>query len=307
MPTRIQQEQKCERAGIDLALMSVSVVAGVGVACAASAMYNIAVVLQASEARTIDAAHSLRLSLLKKLLQRRKWLLGMALIMLGWVAQTAALLLAPLSVVQPCLAAGLLLLVAVASRRLHENVGLREVVGILGIIGGVVLVAVCAPPQKSGHIPAGLIAVVLSVLGLLAVLPYVMRSLVKYGMFVAFSAGIAYAWVGVSTKFLADDVNSARWLTAIAWLVGTAALSGLGATSEMTSFQSRPATQASPLIFVVQVIIPVLLAPVLVNESWGQTPGGGAGLLAGVFLVCAGSALLVSSKRIAAVIPSPHK
>src|SRR5437868_3411834 len=102
--------------------MTLSVIAGMGVACVASAMFNLAVVLQAGEARKIDASHSLRLSLMKKLLARPAWLVGGALTALGWLLQPAALLLAPLTVVQPCLAAGLLLLLVVASRRLNEKV-----------------------------------------------------------------------------------------------------------------------------------------------------------------------------------------
>jgi len=41
-----------------------------------------------------------------------------------------ALLAAPLTVVQPCLAAGLLLLLAIGTHVLHERVGRREIISI---------------------------------------------------------------------------------------------------------------------------------------------------------------------------------
>ena len=44
-----------------------------------------------------------------------------------------------------------------------------------------------------------------------------------------------------------------------------------------------------------QTMIPVLLAPLLVGESWGDTPGSGAVLVAGFLLVAAGTAALAAS------------
>src|SRR5919108_5732094 len=99
--------------------MTASVLLGMAAAVAASAMYNVAIALQAIEAREVPAEHGLRLSLLARLVRRRRWLAGAGLNFLGWPVQTVALLAAPLTVVQPCLAAGLLLLLAIGSRMLH--------------------------------------------------------------------------------------------------------------------------------------------------------------------------------------------
>lgn len=106
-------------------------------ACAASLLYNGGLALQALEARVAPAAESLRASLLRRLVVRPRWLIGTALTMVGWPLQTLALALAPLAVVQPGLAFGLLLLLMLGHHRLREPVGRREVVGIVGIVGGV--------------------------------------------------------------------------------------------------------------------------------------------------------------------------
>ena len=86
---------------------------GVALACVASVLFNGAVVLQARESRTVPLEQGLRLSLLGSLLRRRRWLVGIALQVLGVGLQTGALLLAPLTAVQPAEAAGLVFLLFV--------------------------------------------------------------------------------------------------------------------------------------------------------------------------------------------------
>ena len=83
-----------------------SLLLGVTAACAASTMYNLGIALQAIEARVSPPELGMRLSLVAGLLRRPRWLAGTLLTILGWPLQTAALLLAPLTVVQPALAFG---------------------------------------------------------------------------------------------------------------------------------------------------------------------------------------------------------
>ena len=68
----------------------------------------------------------------------------------------------------------------------------------------------------------------------------------------------------------------------------------------MTALQSRGATEVAPLVFVTQLLVPALLAPVLVQESWDSTPLGGLVLLMGLLIVSAGSFLLASSRIVQA-------
>jgi hypothetical protein len=83
---------------------------GILAAVGASLLYNTSIALQALEARGVPHDHSLRPSLLGKLVRNRRWLGATALGLAGWPLEIAALLLAPLTVVQPCLASGLILL-----------------------------------------------------------------------------------------------------------------------------------------------------------------------------------------------------
>ena len=96
-----------------------------GIICAigASALYNTSIALQALEARDVGHEHALRVSLIGRLIKNPRWLLATGIGLLGWPLEIAALLLAPLTVVQPCLACGLVLLLWLGVTRLGEKPG----------------------------------------------------------------------------------------------------------------------------------------------------------------------------------------
>jgi drug/metabolite transporter (DMT)-like permease len=280
-----------------------SVALGAAAACLASTFYNLGVALQASEARHAPADASLRPSLAAFLLRRRRWLAGTALGVVGWPLQMAALVLAPLAVVQPALAFGLVLLLFVGARALHEPVGVREVAGVAMIVLGVAGLAVVAPGTSRNHAGAGSLALALAALGAVALLPYVRRGRRGGGpVAAAVAAGAAFAWSGLSTKFVADALAAHAMLAALAWTAATGAASGLALVSEMTALQRMPASRAAPLVFVVQVAIPVLAAPLLTGESWGRAPLGRMGTVAGVAVVMSGAVLLTTARAVRAFV-----
>src|SRR5256714_3522234 len=117
------------------------VLLGLAAAAAASVAFNVGVVLQARDARREPAEEGLRLSLLAHLLRRKRWLAGFLLGGVGFGLQVAALSWAPFVVVQPVLAAGLLLVLYLGVRMLGERVGRTEIAGVLGITAGIGLLA----------------------------------------------------------------------------------------------------------------------------------------------------------------------
>ncbi len=150
-------------------------VLGIAAAVAASTFYSLGVALQALDARLVPAGHHLRISLARELVVRRRWLAGTALSMVGWPLQVIALLLAPLVVVQPALAAGLLVLMVAGERLLNEPAGRREQIAMAAIIIGVIGLALTAPARETSQSDPLTLTIVLVCLALLALGPYLMR------------------------------------------------------------------------------------------------------------------------------------
>src|SRR3954471_17241225 len=140
-----------------------------GIICAigASALYNTSVALQALEARDVGHEHALRVSLIGRLVRNPRWLIATVIGLLGWPLEIVALLLAPLTVVQPCLASGLILLLWLGTTRLGERAGprewnaaaggpverpgRREWTAVAAIVIGVAGVALTAPDRSTDH------------------------------------------------------------------------------------------------------------------------------------------------------------
>ena len=237
---------------------------------AASLLYNTSIALQALEVREVPGEHSLRASLIGRLMRNRRWLGATALGLLGWPLEIVALLLAPLTVVQPCLASGLVLLLWLGDHeaggeagpaRVHRGGGDRR----------------SGSPASPGRRPSGP-----------PITPTPGRSRSRWpwsrsrsrcrtccavgavagGTIAVLSAGSGYAWTAIASKLLTDELAAGALLVAVAWLATAAASEGLALLSEMSALQRRPATHVAPVMFAVQVLVPVLLAPLIFGESW---------------------------------------
>jgi drug/metabolite transporter (DMT)-like permease len=285
-------------------VLALGIVAAVGASC----LYNASIAMQALEARQVPAEHALRPSLLGRLLRNRRWLLATGLGLLGWPLEIAALLLAPLTVVQPCLASGLILLLWLGATRLGEAPGRREVIAVAAIVVGVGGVALVAPERTTEHASTGAVALALVLVALPIAAPYALRNrAASAGTLAVVAAGFGYAWTAIASKLLTDELATGTVAIAALWLATAAASEGLALLSEMSALQRRPATHVAPVMFAVQVLVPVVLAPLIFGESWGATPLGGAALLAFMALALAGTVLLAGSRSVARVLESAHR
>jgi hypothetical protein len=282
----------------------VDLVLGIAAAVAASTLYSLGIALQAMDAKQAPHGEHLRLALAWRLLRRARWLLGTGLSILGWPLQLVALLLAPLVVVQPALAAGLLVLLFLAQRMLGEHAGRSEHLATVAIVIGVVGAGLAAPPRSAGHGSENLaITLVLLGLGLASLLPYAMRLLARPpAVLTMVGAGLAGAWSGIATKLASDDLSNGHIGLAIVWGLSTALASGVGVLSEMSALQERPAIQVAPVVFVTQTVIPIVVAPLLFGESFADTPWGGVPLSASLALLMVGAAVLARSQLLVALM-----
>jgi hypothetical protein len=282
----------------------VDLVLGIGAAVGASVFYSLGIALQAMDAKEAPREEHLRLALVWGLVRRGRWMLGTGLSILGWPLQVLALLLAPLVVVQPALATGLVVLLFLGQRMLGEHAGRHEYIAIAAIVVGVVGAGLCAPPRSTGHTSERLtITLVLLGLGLASLLPYMLRAIHRSPASVTMlGAGLAFGWSGIATKLASDDLSAGHLAVAVAWGLATAAASAVGVLSESSSLQARPAIQVAPVVFVTQTIVPVTVAPLLFGERFSDTPLGGVPLALSLALLVTGAAALVRSPLLLALM-----
>jgi hypothetical protein len=282
--------------------MSVAIL-GALAAAVASLIYNAGVALQALEARATPVRHAWRAGLIARLARRRRWLAGTVLSIAGWPLHAAALLLAPLSVVQPALAVGLVWLLGAGARRLGERVTAADVVAVAAIAGGVVALAAGAPApvlhasQRPAAIAlAGLAAVIVCLWAVARGRP----GAVACG---PLAAGLCFAWSGLCTQLAVDAAHRGAWPVAAVWVAATATASGLGLVAEMTALQRLPAVRVAPTVFVVQVVVPVALSPAIAPGSLAHGLAAAwmdaAGLVA---VVSAAASLLLRSPAVRALV-----
>ena len=277
-------------------------IGGIAVALAAACCYELAYVVQALEARQAGDGARIEPTLLGRLLRRPRWVAGTALSGVGALLQIWALTLAPLTVVQPTLALGLVLLLVLSATVLHEPVGPRERLGVAAIVVGVAVVALTAAPEvgEPGD-PLG-VALLVALLALPALLPFVLRGADARLRVLAAAAGDALAAIGL--KLAADAVGGAGagWPLAVAYAAGAALAGLLALTAEMSALQRIAATRIAPVVLAGQVLVPALAGPLVFGEQWGRSDAGGALLALALLTVAAGAALLGASATVADVI-----
>lgn len=273
---------------------------GAAAALLASAMFNLGLALQALEARKASRSHDLRLSLLWQLLRRPRWLLGLVLDTVGIGPQVLALSLAPFVVVQPLLAVGLLLLLAVGARVFDEPVGALGFAGVLAIIAGVGLVAWDAPAHSEAHRGGFAVLGVAAFLAVTSLLPFALkRTPWDSATMLMIAAGGGFAGTNVATKLLSDDLGQRHWLPAAGWAAFGLGLGVAATVTGMTAFQRRRATIVVPVTTAVQTFLPLLLEPLFLKERWGTADYAGVPILVGIVIALVGTVLITRTDAVA--------
>jgi hypothetical protein len=145
------------------------------------------------------------------------------------------------------------------------------------------------------------VAVAIGCLGVVAAIPWALRSGAP-ALLPTLGAGAAFAATGLTSKLVSDGLATGDWGLVVGIGALTALLAALGLADEMAGLQRMPATRAAPIILTVQVVGPVLLAPVVAGEHWSASPGGGAAIVAGVLVVAAGVVPLASTRAVSELL-----
>jgi drug/metabolite transporter (DMT)-like permease len=266
------------------------VLTGLLIALAAALCFELSYVLQALEVRAVPAMPRPGLGALRPLASRPRWMLGIILGLAGFALQVLALRHAPLTLVQPVLASGLLVLLGFSVLVLHERVGKRELVAVVAIIAGVSAIAL-AEPERGQSSKAMAFTIVIVVLGLVAAQAFVRRHPRVSALLASAIASDAIAALAAAkaARSLPDLLPSTGWavLAALGGIVTLAA--------ESAALQRRGAARVAPVVMAGQVAVPVALAPLLLGERWSSSPLGAGLLLGGLAAVVISSAVLAAS------------
>ncbi len=269
---------------------------GLLVAGAAAVCFESSYALQALEARAVGGPPGPSAGLLARLARRRLFVVAIALGLAGYGLQVLALGQAPLTLVQPVLALGLVLLLVLAVRVLGERVGVRELLGAAAIVVGVAAIALSSP-ERHADLAGGapLVAAVIG-LALLTIGPAALaRRGLAGGVALTIGAGAADALAALAARLISDELTAGRPLAALAWAAGAGAAVLVGLTCELAALQLLPVARVAPVVLGMQIAVPVALAPAVAGEHWGSTPLGGAVLVGGLVVVTAGAAVLAAS------------
>jgi drug/metabolite transporter (DMT)-like permease len=279
-------------------MLAAGLIAGI----VASVLFNLGIALQAIEARRAPLAEGLRVSLIWDLLHRRLWVTGLGIEWLGVPLEVLAFAWAPFVVVQPLLACGLLVLLAVARRLLGEMPSREALVGVGLIIAGIGLIAWGAPGEQDHHHGTAAVFGVMAGLVLASLVPFALRG--RRGdtaMTAVLGSACGFAATNVAMKLMADNIGHAHWPRAVGWLV-VAGLAGFGATvTGMTALQRAPATTVIPISTAVQTFLPVALEPLFLEESFRSASLEGVPLLVGLVVMLAGIVVLARTPHVSAI------
>jgi drug/metabolite transporter (DMT)-like permease len=198
------------------------------------------------------------------------------------------------TLVQPALGFGLVVLLILGVTVLHEPVGVREIGGALAIVAGVAVLGWAGPSETGSFTTTGTWVTAVALL-LVAPAPYVLRRLGRAGgLPTSIAAGLGWGCLGLGTALADVAIADRHVLVALAW--GTACLAAAwGALlAEMTSLQMWAATRAIPVAFGLEMAVPAALAPFLTHRQ----PPHVAAFVLGLALACAGAIVLGSSRAV---------
>ena len=190
--------------------------AGLLLATLAAVLFAVGAVLQHEAADLSKTPTGLSLRLL---VRRRRWMLGQAATMLGTGSQVAALAVAPVAVVQPMLAAALVVALGMKAIR-NKQAPLRlELIGAALTTGGLAVFLLAAQPAR-GHLEAPpstlevLVAVDVSVALVAAatLLGHGAHGALACGSAAGIAAGIAAVLISIGIRSLQEG----GWVHALA-------------------------------------------------------------------------------------------
>ncbi|MFY9713702.1 MAG: DMT family transporter [Microbacterium sp.] len=219
-----------------------------------------------------DGAMGLSIDQIKRLLTRPSWLLGTLMLALAVICQLAALVQAPLIVVQPLGAIALVITTLLNARISGHTPTRQSITAIACCVGGIFLfvffAAIFATEQEITErqlfvILAVLLVVIIILGGFWLILRHRMRAL-----FYVIGAGILYGFVATLAKVVIKRVQAGdfEWVTVVC-VIALLAAAAVGAYFVQTAYSSGPPDLVIAGLTVVDPLIAVLIGMVVLGEA----------------------------------------
>jgi drug/metabolite transporter (DMT)-like permease len=242
-------------------------------ALSAAISFAWAAILQQESAQAASEDKALKLSLLMELLRRPKWLVGVSLLVAGYVFQVVALACGPVALVQPLVVTELAFAVPLAMWRRHRSAGPREWAGISCVLAGISAFLYMASPESGNNpIPSGG-----SWLIVLVSITMVIASIIHLGsrlrgparaVVLGAGAGLAFGVLAALTKSTTEAVHEGfgqiltNWQLYAVILVGIASL-----VLSQSAYQAGPLAYSMPVVAMLEPITAVALGAFLLDEQ----------------------------------------
>ena len=272
----------------------------VGAALGAAFCFAIAAVLQQLATRTVPPDASMQIGLLFRLLRRPLWLLGAAAMLAGYGLQALALALGPVALVQPIVVTELAFAIPLAMWLDRKRPGMREWLGLAGVVGGVATFLLGAVPAPGTADPT--LAVWLCVLiptGSLVVFVLMAAARAtgpRRSVLLGAGAGLCFGVIAVLTKattfLLAQGVSVAarHWEPYVLIAVGILAL-----VCSQSAYQSGPIAYSMPLHDLLEPTVAVVIGITALHERIPLDPRSLGITAIGAAMACAGIVTLSRS------------
>jgi drug/metabolite transporter (DMT)-like permease len=289
--------------------VSTGISTGIEAAIGAALLYNLAIVVQKSQA---EQAETDGVRILGALSRRPLWLLGIAIQIGGFALLSFALTRAPVTLVQPIIASGIAFAVLFAALLLGERPMRRELAGMALAVTGVCLLI--ARPAHSPAIQPVAVQDLGLALGSAAVLMAGLLQLAADGGLVE-STGLRAALVGSAAGLgqgMSDAMNrlAGAWLApSVGWIppawIGIAAAVLLvvfgfhGFVWAQNGLRLYRANTVIPCILITQLLVPIAMASLVYGQALPADAAGLAIWAAAMALAIAGIALLSRAGGIA--------
>ena len=204
--------------------MSAASYAGIPLALLATTAYNVGLILEKRALGRMPVIDMRRVPrVIASLLTSRAWLAGFAFMLIGLACQTIALTFEPVSVVQPVLASGVVLVLVLSRLVLRERLHGGETWCVAVIAVSVVLLAMSATGAKDSHTASpGWVAAVMvpsAVVGLafaVGALRGRRRGSTVAGVCFGIGTGLLYGVAALAIKALSGILVSHHTVTSIA-------------------------------------------------------------------------------------------